>query len=590
MEKSNKRSLNVKKFKELLNSCLPSKWLIFLSFSLVILQTIVSLVIPLLTMNFIDEMNFSGFDFITILILGCIFVGQLVISAIALYTMNYVGQRVVLTLRKKTWSKILQLPIPFFDENTSGNLMSRMTNDTLIIKDFITSQLIPFISGIVSIIGSIIFLLLIDWKMTGLMLLVVPLVIVIMIPFGRKMYKISRDLQDETASFQGDLGRVLTDIRLVKASLAENQEKETGFKRMENLFHYGVKEGKMLAIIQPLSMVLMLAILVIVFGYGSVRVSTGSLSAGSLVAIVFYLFQISIPISQLTSFFSHFQKALGASERVYSILLTNSEMSMSNYSNYSNSNSLSDYKKNTLEFKNVSFTYSNSKNILKSVNFQAKVGHVTAFVGPSGAGKTTIFSLLERFYIPDHGTITYKGIPIHDIPLTEWRNKIAYVSQDSPIMDGTIRSNLIYGLDSYQEESIKQAIIDANLEEFINSLPNKCETEVGERGVRLSGGQRQRIAIARAMIRNPEILLLDEATAHLDSNSERIVQEALDRLMKGRTTLVIAHRLATIRHADQIIIIEEGKVTGIGNHEKLIAEHPLYRELNHQQLSFVTAK
>lgn len=351
MEKSNKRSLNVKKFKELLNSCLPSKWLIFLSFSLVILQTIVSLVIPLLTMNFIDEMNFSGFDFITILILGCIFVGQLVISAIALYTMNYVGQRVVLTLRKKTWSKILQLPIPFFDENTSGNLMSRMTNDTLIIKDFITSQLIPFISGIVSIIGSIIFLLLIDWKMTGLMLLVVPLVIVIMIPFGRKMYKISRDLQDETASFQGDLGRVLTDIRLVKASLAENQEKETGFKRMENLFHYGVKEGKMLAIIQPLSMVLMLAILVIVFGYGSVRVSTGSLSAGSLVAIVFYLFQISIPISQLTSFFSHFQKALGASERVYSILLTNSEMSMSNYSNYSNSNSLSDYKKNTLEFR-----------------------------------------------------------------------------------------------------------------------------------------------------------------------------------------------------------------------------------------------
>lgn len=413
--------------------------------------------------------------------------------------------------------------------------------------------------------------------MTSLMILVVPTVILAMIPLGNYMYKISRGLQDETASFQGDLGRVLTNIRLVKSSLAEDQEKETGLKRMKKLFHFGLKEGKIMSIIQPVTMSLMLIVLVIIFGYGSYRVSEGTLSAGSLVAIIFYLFQIATPFSQLTSFFTEFQKALGASERIDDIRSRDSE------TNTLKLNGKVDSQK-TLTFHQVFFSYLKDEPILNSVSFQAEIGKITAFIGPSGSGKTTIFSLIERFYQPNKGVITYKGTPIHRIPLSDWRHKIAYVSQEAPIMSGTILSNLTYGLDKCSEEIIKSAVANANLDNFINSLPNQYETEVGEHGIRLSGGQKQRLAIARAMIRNPEILLLDEATAHLDSASEKLVQEALNRLMKGRTTFIIAHRLSTVTHADQLVVIENGTITGAGVHQKLIKEHSFYRELNEQQM------
>ncbi len=225
-----------------------------------------------------------------------------------------------------------------------------------------------------------------------------------------------------------------------------------------------------------------------------------------------------------------------------------------------------------------------TKKILQHVTFTARVGEMTAFVGPSGAGKTTLFSLIERFYLPTDGTIQYRGVSTASIPLNEWREKIAYVSQDSPIMSGTIRSNLTYGLEHVPNDFVEEAVHAANLKQFLEGLPDGLETEVGERGVRLSGGQKQRLAIARAMIRNPKILLLDEATAHLDSASEKLVQEALERLMTGRTTLVIAHRLATVRNADQLIVLEGGKVTGSGTHQELLEKHSLYQELVKQQL------
>ncbi|MCR6109720.1 ABC transporter ATP-binding protein [Bacillus sp. A301a_S52] len=576
-----KKKIGIRRFHALIYSFLPSKWTIVLAITLVILQAGLSLIIPFLTMGFIDDMNQSGLNLQTIIIMASILIGQLIMSSFALYTMNYIGQKTVLYLREQTWDKILHLPISFFDQNHSGNLMSRMTNDTLILKDFITEQLIPFLSGVISIFGSIILLLIIDWKMTVLMMIIIPLVMMIMVPLGKSMYKISSSLQDETASFQGELGRVLSDIRLVKSSLAENQEKETGLRGMQQLFRYGMKESKILAIVQPLSMSLILIVLVTVFGYGSLRVATGTLSAGAMVAIIFYLFQISVPISQLTTFFTQFQKALGASERIDDIHSTKSEI-----------NSLEPIhikeKENTLAFHGVSFGYLEEKNILNSVNFKANIGQMTAIVGPSGAGKTTLFSLLERFYTPNKGMITYKGRSIHTIPLVEWRSKLAYVSQEAPIMSGTIHSNLTYGLEKYSEERIIEAVTNANLKDFIESLPNNYNTAVGERGIKLSGGQRQRLAIARAMIRDPEILILDEATAHLDSTSESLVQEALERLMKKRTTLVIAHRLSTVKDADQLIIIENGTVTGAGIHNKLLDNHPLYRELNKQQLSTST--
>lgn len=455
--------------------------------------------------------------------------------------------------------------------------MSRMTNDTLVIKDFMTMQLIPFISGLISIIGSIIILFVLDWKITLMMLAVVPASLLVMMPLGRKMYRVSRSLQDETASFQGDLGRVLADIRLVKASLAEDQEKQVGINRMANLFGFGLREGKIMAVIQPIMMSLMLIMLVVIFGYGGMRVAADTLTAGALVAIIFYLFQISVPFTQMANFFTQLQKALGASERMETILSAEVEQDSLETTNTVE-------QLDALAFQDVSFQYADDKKILQHVTFTARVGEMTAFVGPSGAGKTTLFSLIERFYLPTDGTIQYRGVSTASIPLNEWREKIAYVSQDSPIMSGTIRSNLTYGLEHVPNDFVEEAVHAANLKQFLEGLPDGLETEVGERGVRLSGGQKQRLAIARAMIRNPEILLLDEATAHLDSASEKLVQEALERLMTGRTTLVIAHRLATVRNADQLIVLEGGKVTGSGTHQELLEKHSLYQELVKQQL------
>ncbi|MED3476546.1 ABC transporter ATP-binding protein [Bacillus thuringiensis] len=577
-----KSTLGIKKFWSMIKIFMPAKWLLILAMVLVIIETCLSLAVPLVTKKFIDGMTLDQISTKIIAVLICVFVTQLIMSGLALYTMNFVGQSVVLALREKTWQQILHLPISFFDRHPSGETMSRMTNDTLIIKEFITGQLIPFISGIISIIGSVILLISIDWKITLMMIVVIPLAGLVIAPLGKSMYKVSRSLQDETASFQSDLGRVLTDIRLVKSSLAEKYEEQIGLKRMTKLFRFGIKEAKIMAIIQPLTMSVMLLLLVVIFGYGSTRVAAGTLSAGALVAIIFYLFQISVPFSQLASLFTQFQKALGASERLNQILLAESEPDMCTSDDLGRTD-------DTLSFQNISFAYSKEKSILKSVSFQAKIGQMTAIVGPSGAGKTTLFSLLERFYNPNEGDITYKGKSIHNMQLVEWRKKIAYVSQDSPMMSGTIRSNLTYGLENVPVEQIRKAIVHANLEEFINSLPDQLETEVGERGIRLSGGQRQRLAIARAMIRNPKILLLDEATAHLDSTSERLVQEALEKLMKGRTTFVIAHRLATVRQADQLIMLEGGVVTGAGTHKKLLATHPLYKELVEQQLTLELA-
>uniref|UniRef100_UPI003857780F ABC transporter ATP-binding protein n=1 Tax=Bacillus wiedmannii TaxID=1890302 RepID=UPI003857780F len=582
MTNNMKSTLGIKKFWSMIKFFMPAKWLLVLAMVLVIIETCLSLAVPLVTKKFIDGMTLDQISTKIIAVLICVFVTQLIMSGLALYTMNFVGQSVVLALREKTWQQILHLPISFFDRHPSGETMSRMTNDTLIIKDFITGQLIPFISGIISIIGSVILLISIDWKITLMMIVVIPLAGLVIAPLGKSMYKVSRSLQDETASFQSDLGRVLTDIRLVKSSLAEKYEEQIGLKRMTQLFRFGIKEAKIMAIIQPLTMSVMLLLLVVIFGYGSTRVAAGTLSAGALVAIIFYLFQISVPFSQLASLFTQFQKALGASERLNQILLTESEPEMCTSDDLGCTD-------DTLAFQNISFAYSKEKSILKSVSFQAKIGQMTAFVGPSGAGKTTLFSLLERFYNPNEGDITYKGKSIHNMQLVDWRKKIAYVSQDSPMMSGTIRSNLTYGLENVPIEQIRKAVTHANLDEFIESLPDKYETEVGERGIRLSGGQRQRLAIARAMIRDPEILLLDEATAHLDSTSERLVQEALEKLMRGRTTFVIAHRLATVRQADQLIMLEGGVVTGAGTHKKLLETHPLYKELVEQQLTLELA-
>lgn len=568
---------HVKDFWNLLKSANPPKLIFITAIVLALLETAAGLVVPLFTASLVDQLAESALEMSVIVFLGFAFIAQTISSGFSYYLMTYVGEYIVASIRTRLWKHVIHLPIPYFDEHESGETMSRISQDTTTVKTMITQHLITFFTGIISIIGAVTILLIIDWRMTLIMITSVPLAILVIMPLGQKMYKISKATQDEMASFTANLGRVLADIRLVKAFHAEGTESKKGEKGIRHLFQYGLKEARILAVISPFMTFIMMLVLVILIGYGGVRVASGALSAGSLVAIIIYMFQIVVPFSQMATFFTAFQKAMGATERIQGILSIEGEPS-------NTAIKVEDAAK-PIEFRELSFAYKTNEPILKNVSLIAPPGKTTAFVGPSGSGKTTLFALLERFYEEDSGEILLGDMNIKDFELHSWRSQIGYVSQESPIMSGTIRENITYGINREDsEEEVVEAARLANALEFIERLPNSFETEVGERGIKLSGGQRQRIAIARALMKNPKILLLDEATSNLDSASEELVQKALYQLMKGRTTLVIAHRLSTVVDADQIVVLEQGQVTGVGSHSELFKNHPLYQKLAEQQL------
>ncbi|WP_144529527.1 ABC transporter ATP-binding protein [Peribacillus simplex] len=565
-----------RQFIRLVQQTKPSKQMIGIALALSLGTTGVGLLVPLFTKNLINDFSISSLstERITLLVLAIIV--QALASGFSIYLLNRIGQSVVAGIRDQLWKKLLVLPVSYFDEHPSGETVSRMTNDTTVVKGLISEHLSNFVTGIISIVGSMIVLFVLDWKMTLLMFTAIPLSVLILMPLGKKMHKISKGMQDETASFTAVLQQVLTEIRLVKASNAEPLEYQNGKKGIHKLFQFGLKEAKIQALIAPLMSFVMMALLVLILGYGGMRVSSGALTAGALVAFIMYLFQIIMPMAQLASFFTQFQKATGATERIISILdSVEEEDAMQPVQNISQS----------ISVENLNYSYNNGEQVLKDISFNVEAGKVTAIVGPSGSGKTTLFSLFERFYKPQQGSISIGGKNINDFTLLSWRSQIGYVSQESPIVSGTIRDNICYGIErDITDEELNQVAKMAYADQFISDLPNGYDTEVGERGMKLSGGQRQRIAIARAFLRNPKILMLDEATSSLDSKSEKVVQQALNDLMKGRTTIVIAHRLSTVIGSDQIIFLEKGKITGSGTHKELYHTHSLYREFAEQQL------
>ncbi|MBB5149303.1 ATP-binding cassette subfamily B protein AbcA/BmrA [Ureibacillus thermosphaericus] len=447
--------------------------------------------------------------------------------------------------------------------------MSRITQDTNVVKEFVTEQFVSFVSGLFAILGAVIVLLWIDWKMTLLLLIAVPLTIFVTYPLGDKMYALSMANQDELAGFGGRLGRILSNIRLVKASQTEQQELEGGKAQIQQLYKFGMKEAKIVTVLTPLMTLIMMVVLIVIFGYGGSQVASGAITSGELVAIMIYLVQIIMPFTQMATFFTDLQKTLGATERIVETLKEKREVQ--------------DGKSVPatplpIHFQNVSFKY-NEKYVLKGITFTIAPNKTTAFVSQSGGGKTTMFSLIERFYDVTSGAILYGDENIERFNLTQWRNLFGYVSQNAPLLNGTIRENVMYGTKGASEEEVLAALKAAYAYDFVMQLEKGLDTEVGEGGIKLSGGQKQRIAIARAILRNPRILLLDEATSNLDNESEREVQLALQELMKDRMTIIIAHRLSTIINADQILIFEDGQLTGQGTHEALLKTHPYYQQL-----------
>ena len=513
------------------------------------LGSLSGLLVPLFTGRLVDKFSVSSINWGMIAIFGSIFLVNALLSGIGLYLLSKIGEKIIYAIRSLLWEHIIQLKMPFFDKNESGQLMSRLTDDTKVINEFISQKLPNLLPSVLTLIGSLVMLFIMDWKLTLLTFITIPVFILIIVPLGRVMQKISTNTQSEIANFSGLLGRVLTEMRLVKVSNTERLELDNAHTNLKKIYR--------------------------------LEIGTGAITPGTLIAMIFYVIQLSMPLINLSTLVTDYKKAVGASSRIYEIMQEPIEPT----------EALSESKDVTiidgeLVFEHVDFKY-DVKKILEDVSFSIPQGEVSAFVGPSGSGKSTIFNLIERMYDIERGDIKYGNQSIFDIPLSKWRTKIGYVMQSNSMMSGTIRDNILYGINRKvdDEELIEYAKL-ANCHDFIMQFDEGYDTMVGERGLKLSGGQRQRIDIARSFVKNPDILLLDEATANLDSESELKIQEALETLMEGRTTVVIAHRLSTIKKAGQIVFIDKGEVTGKGTHHELMASHDKYRHfVTSQKLS-----
>lgn len=544
--------------------------LIALSIFISSLGSLTGILIPLFTGKIVDNFTHGGINFYFIIIFCSIFILNALLGGIGLYLLIKIGEHVIYSIRKLLWKHLIYLNTTFFDRNENGQIISRITDDTNLINIFISQKLPSLFPTLLTVIGSIIMLLILDWKMTILIFTVLPILFLIMIPLSKIIQRISFKTQKEIADFSGFLGEIITVIRLVKVSNTEEQELKKSYKSLENIYMLGIKRAKIFALIQPLSSLTILLSIGIILGFGGIRVVEGAITSGTLVSMIFYIIQLSMPLTNLSTLFNDYQKAVGGSQRIYEIMKEKKE-------NYNLCTSTKPFEDGDLIFKNVSFKYKNLW-ILKNLNLYIEKGTTVALVGPSGSGKTTILNLISRIYSINQGNITINNKSIYDIDLTSLRKNIGYAMQDNNLISGSIEYNLMYGTNkkiNYSE--LIEYTQMTNCHNFIQQLQKDYKTVVEENGKNLSGGERQRINITRNFIKNPNILLLDEITSNLDSNSELKIQRALNHLMKNKTILISAHRLSTIKSADKIIFLDNGVITGEGTHETLLNTHDKYR-------------
>ena len=568
-------TFKLKDFLQLIAQIKPHYWQLGIGLLLGMVATGMQLAVPNFAKNLINQL---GHHLDTTLVIGVIglFVASALISAVSGAILGFFGEDVVYKLRGQLWQKLLVLPVTYFDETKSGEMTSRLVNDSTQVKDLLANSLPKMVTSLLQLVGAFVLMLIMDWKMTAIMFIAVPLVVLAILPVANQSRKIAHARQDALADFNGSASEVLGEVRLVKSSNAETAERKSGHQRIFDLYQIGLKEAIYDSIAGPLMTMVMMGMVVAMLAYGASRVAQGTMDMGTLFSFLMYLVQMIGPFVVLGQFFSDTAKASCSTDRIQELLQTHEEDQMTGKSVSAAGQ--------TLSMTNVSFAYEDGKPVLHGVSFEAKPNSIVAFAGPSGGGKSTIFSLLERFYQPNGGSIKIGKTDIDKVNMANWREQIGLVGQDASIMAGTIRYNLTYGLNkSYSDDQLWHVLEMAYAKEFVEAMPDGLDTQVGERGVKVSGGQRQRLAIARAFLRDLKILMLDEATASLDSESEMMVQKALEKLMKNRTTLVIAHRLSTIVNANQIYFIEEGRVSGHGTHKELIDQLPLYREYVNNQ-------
>ncbi len=545
-----------------------------------IFASALSLVFPAVIQRVIDSVftdaDIELLDGITLALLA-VFLFRSLASFVQNYNLNYVGEKIVVDIRCELYAHFQTLSIRFYNDRRVGELISRIASDVTVVRTVLTGNISAFLQQSLTLVGSVAIMFYLNWRLTLFIIVLMPIIVAVAFVLGSAIRRASTRVQDEIAGATVVAEEVFQNIREVKSFVRESYEIARYNAAIEIAFRAAVKLLTIRSVFGPIIAFVAFAGLALILWFGGREVLDGRLSAGELIAFLIYGLTVAASFAGVINMYSQVQEALGATKRVFEILDTQPDIVDAPKSkNLAKVNG-------AISISGVSFAYEDELEVLRDINLDIAAGEIIALVGPSGAGKSTIFNLIPRFYDVDAGAIYIDGHDIRDLTQRSLRSHIGIVPQETLLFGGSIRENILYGkLDASEGEMI-EAAKSANAHDFITELPKGYDSIVGERGIKLSGGQRQRVAIARALLKNPSILLLDEATSSLDSESEQLVQEALARLMRNRTTLIIAHRLSTVRVAHRIAVLDKGRIREIGRHEDLMACRGLYAKLYEMQ-------